>query len=203
VAKDVFRRYLPPNIYERAAEVLDGQYSGEVGFNPGSQMVQIAGIAVLNDLDHYTKERLHIKWYLRYMDDLIIIHPDKQYVEHCFDRIRGELDKIGFTMHPEKSKIYPIKNGIKFLGFKFTVTDTGKVLMRVLKEKVQAEKRRLRRLVKRVKAGKMTKQKCDEMYQCWRGTLKKRGTAHKKREDFGDNFKVVKSMDEYYKNLWR
>ena len=45
--------------------VLDSQYAGHVGYNPGSQMVQIAGISILDDLDHFIKEQLHEKYYIR------------------------------------------------------------------------------------------------------------------------------------------
>ena len=46
-------------------------------------MIQIAGIAVLNDLDHFIKERLHVKYYIRYMDDFILTHEDPNYLTKC------------------------------------------------------------------------------------------------------------------------
>ena len=70
-----------------AVEVLDGQYEGDTGYNPGSQMIQIAGIAFLDEVDHYIKERLRIKHYIRYMDDFILIHKDKEYLRQCQEAI--------------------------------------------------------------------------------------------------------------------
>lgn len=55
-------------------------FDGEVGLGLGSQISQIMELLVLNDLDHYIKERLKIKYYIRYMDDFILIHPDKEYL---------------------------------------------------------------------------------------------------------------------------
>ena len=76
--KAKFKKHLDPEIYRMAVEVLDGQYEGDTGYNPGSQMIQIAGIAFLDEVDHYIKERLRIKHYIRYMDDFILIHKDKE-----------------------------------------------------------------------------------------------------------------------------
>lgn len=44
------------------------QYAGDSGYNPGSQMVQIVGISLLDPVDHYVKEKLHVKRYIRYWD---------------------------------------------------------------------------------------------------------------------------------------
>lgn len=54
---------------EMSCGVLRDQYAGETGYNPGSQMVQIAGISLLDPLDHYIKEQLRVKYNIRYIDD--------------------------------------------------------------------------------------------------------------------------------------
>jgi len=190
-AKDTFREKLRPCVYERAAEVLDGQYAGDTGFNPGSQMVQIVGISVPDKLDHIIKEKLHIKYYVRYMDDFVLFHEDKDYLKYCRNIIEQWLSERGFKLHERKTRIYPIKQSIKFLGFKFRVTDTGKVLMLIDKKKVQDEKRKLRRIVRKVKCDEMTKDKADEMYRAWKNHAAK-----------GNSWKVVRHMDRFYKNLW-
>ena len=50
VVKEAFREKLPENVYNRAAEILDG-FPGDIGFNPGSQIIQIAGISLLDKLE--------------------------------------------------------------------------------------------------------------------------------------------------------
>ena len=57
----MFRRKLDPSSYQRVLDVLHHQYPGGKGYNPGSQMIQIAGISALDDLDHYIKEQLHVR----------------------------------------------------------------------------------------------------------------------------------------------
>ena len=68
-----FARHLDAESYGRVASILANQYAGEVGFEPGSQLVQIAGISALDGLDHFIKERLRVKGYVRYMDDMICL----------------------------------------------------------------------------------------------------------------------------------
>jgi len=191
VAEKLFKEKLPPEIYKLAERVLEDQYDGEIGYNPGSQMVQIIGIAVLNELDHYIKEQLHIKFYLRYMDDFILIHHDKEYLEYCLIEIQKKLDEIEMKLHPKKTKIYSIEEPILFLGFYNRLTKTGKVVKTINSDNVRREKRKLRRMVALVKKGRMKKEKVDQCFESWK--------AHASK---GDSFKLIQRMNKYYKKLW-
>lgn len=187
----VFKRYLTPEIYEVAVQILHKQYQGEVGYYAGSQMIQIAGIAILNDLDHYIKERLGIKYYIRYMDDFILIHNDRKHLEYCQQIIAEKLAEIGFELHPKKTKIYPVANGIKFLGFEHKLTDTGKVARLIISKNVKMERLKLRRLVNKCKKGEIPRHKVDECYKSWKAHASK-GNCHN----------LIRRMDAYYKSLW-
>ena len=190
--KKKFRRYLNDEVYEAVCNVLDTQYKGDVGYNPGSQMVQIAGISLLDDLDHYSKERLHIKHYLRYMDDILIIHHDKTELGAYLTEIEAELSKIGFEVHKEKTHITPLSKGFLYLGFEYKITDTGKIVMTLNSANIKHERKKLRRLVKLAKAGEITKAKVDECYKSWKANASK-----------GNSYKLLKRMDEYYESLWK
>lgn len=192
VVEKTFKKQLAPEIYRMACEVMRGQYSGEVGYLPGSQMIQIAGISVLNGLDHFIKERLRIKLYTRYMDDFILIHEDKEYLEKCREEIAKQLEPMGFELHPKKTRIYPITEGIKFLGFIYRLTGTGKVVRMVLPKNVKDYRRKLRRLVNLAKKGRLTREKVDECYRSWR--------AHAEK---GNSTKLLRRMDAYYRDLWK
>jgi hypothetical protein len=146
VAEENFRKKLPEWAYERVVRILRDQYEGDTGYNPGSQLIQIAGISLLNDLDHRVKERLRVRFYIRYMDDLIMIHHDREFLEKCMEDVRGELRKIGFEVNEKKTRIYPLADGIPFLGFRFRVTETGKVLMIPYPAKIKTARKKYRRL---------------------------------------------------------
>ena len=190
VATETFRKKLDPYSYTCAEKVLKEQYAGDVGYNPGSQMVQIVGISALNYLDHYIKEELHIKYYLRYMDDFILIHEDKECLEDSVRLIRDKLAERDFILHEQKTRVYPLTEGIDFLGFHFSLTPTGKVLMQLHSDNVRRERKKLRRMMGLVKKGERDIKKVDACYEAWK--------AHASK---GNNFKLIQRMDAYYKQL--
>lgn len=85
-----------------------------------------------------------------------------------------------------------IKQGIKFLGFKFFITRTGKVVKHLKKENISHERRKLKRMSRLVAAGKLEKEHVDDCYASWK--------AHAKK---GNTFKLLQNMDKFYKNLWK
>lgn len=192
VTKAMFCRFLKPDTYEATERIIDEQYSGEIGFNPGSQMIQIAGIAVPTDIDWFVTHELGIKCYMRYMDDLELMHPDAEYLEYCKKRLAEKFNEIGLTLHPKKTFIQPATRPLLLLGYKFRITDKGKVIMSLDPKNVKAERRKLKRAVAKAKRGEITREKVNQMYSSWRN-----GHAGK-----GDNKKVVMRMDAYYKSLW-
>lgn len=192
VAEETFRRKLPEEAYRMVETILRDQYEGDAGYNPGSQLVQIAGISVLDGFDHYIKEQLHASLYIRYMDDFMIISDDREYLESCVEAVKKYLGGMSFQLHPTKTKIHSLSEGIEFLGFRFFLTDTGKVLMLIRSESVKRQRKKLRRLIKKSKLGLIPKEKVDESYAAWRNHASK-----------GNSHKLLKRMDQYYLNLWR
>lgn len=190
-AEAMFHRKLDEWSYSQVEKILREQYGEDKGYNPGSQLVQIAGISMLDGMDHFIKERLHAKYYLRYMDDFLIIHNNREYLEDCKSKIENYLKGLKFEINDKKTKIYPLSKGIPFLGFKFTLTDTGKVLMQILPDNVKRERKKLARLVKKSLRGELPRASVDKSYQAWRNHAEK-----------GNSFKLLQRMDEYYKTLW-
>lgn len=162
-----------------------------VGLGLGSQVTQLIQLTVLNDMDHFIKEKLKIKQYIRYMDDFILIHHSKEYLKECLVEIKDNIEALGLSLNIKKTQIFPLKQGINFLGFNFKLTETGKVLRLLSKENIKKRKRKLRKFKKLVDESKMTKEKADECYESWK--------AHAKK---GNSYKLLQRMDEYYKNLW-
>lgn len=190
VVKAKFKKQLDQNVYEKAEVILDG-FPNDVGFNPGSQIIQIAGITVLDDLDHYIKERMRMRYYVRYMDDMLIIGESESKLQIIKEEIAEQLAKIGFELHPKKSKIIPLTKSIRFLGFDFRLTDTGKVILILDADRVRAERKKLFRLVRLAKDGKLSREKVDQCYQSWRNHASK-----------GKSWHLLQNMDKYYHDLW-
>lgn len=190
-ARQCFARRLDADTVNTSMKWLQRQYPYEVGYEPGSQMVQILGISLLDPLDHAVKERLRAKVYERYMDDFYIISNDHAFLEECRTVISGILaERYEMELHPTKTKIYPLKKGIKVLGFTFRLTDTGKVLRIINSENVKHERKKLRKMANLAMKGELSEGKLLECYRAWK--------AH---AELGNSYQLLKRMDEYVKSL--
>lgn len=187
VVGEKFAKHLPEDIHQAAMSVLEHQYKGSVGFNPGSQMVQIAGISALDDVDHFAKEKLHIKHYMRYMDDIWCLFADEDPAKEAFVAIRERVEMLGFEVHPTKSKITPLSKGFYFLGFLYRVTRNGKIVMTLNSDNIRHERKKLVRMAARVADGTMTLDKMRECYRSWRDFASK-----------GNSYKLLTRMDDYF-----
>lgn len=184
LVKSIFKEKLDDLSYRSIARALD-TYPGNIGFNPGSQIIQIAGTSVLNEYDHIVKEKWGIKKYLRFNDDFILIHESKEKLKQCLNDTREYMACLGFSLN-KKTSLYNIQDGIKFLGFKFILTDTGKVVQLVCSDKIKIRKKKLRKMAKLVGQGKMPREKYIQSYNSWR--------AHAEK---GNSYKLLQRMDKY------
>ena len=150
--KNCFKYKLDSDVYKMTVDVLDTQYTGDTGYNPGSQMVQIAGISFLDKIDHYIKEQLHVKYYIRYMDDILIIFNDYDELCDILSSIEEELNKIKLNINKKKTHIKPLKEGFLFLGFVYRITGTGKIIKSLNGDNIKHEKRKLKKMAKKVLA---------------------------------------------------
>ena len=191
VAKSVKDKWALERVYDIVDSFSQPENPG-IGLGLGSQVTQLIQLAVLDSVDHFIKEELRIKQCIRYMDDFILIHHDKEYLKYCLEKIDAKIKELGLRLNVKKTQIFPLKQGLNFLGFKFRLTNTGKVLRVLNKENIRKRKRKLRKFKKLVDEGKMTREKADECYRSWK--------AHAKK---GNSYNLLKRVDEYYKNLWK
>jgi len=97
-------------------------YKNNKGLSIGAETSQFFAIFYLNDLDHYIKEKLRFKYYVRYMDDLVILDDNKDNLIKVFNSIKVELNKLKLEVN-NKSNIYKCSNSFKFLGYKWQVVN--------------------------------------------------------------------------------
>jgi len=98
--------------------VLDNFETSEKGLPLGNYTSQFFANVYLNNLDYFIKHRLHAKYYIRYVDDFVILHKDKKVLLEFRNKIEKYLKSLKLELHTEKSKIYPLRNGITFLGYR-------------------------------------------------------------------------------------
>lgn len=103
------------------------KYTKGKGLPIGNVTSQVLAVFYLNDLDHYIKEKLSIKCYIRYMDDFLLIHQNKEYLKECLNKIKSYLIKENLYLN-NKTEIYSIYNSINFLGYRFKLNSKKKLL---------------------------------------------------------------------------
>lgn len=82
----------------------------------------------LQELDHYTRESLKVKYMLRYVDDILILGPNKRELKKIQKAIAGFLVKEKLSMKPSWIIRELAKQPIDFVGYKFY--RNGKVAIR-------------------------------------------------------------------------
>lgn len=102
-------------------------YCNNKGLSIGAMTSQFLAIYFLNDLDHYIKEQLKCKYYIRYMDDFVILDYDKQKLVDIYHKIEKKLNDKLLNIN-KKSNIYKCSNSFKFLGYKFQVVHNKLVI---------------------------------------------------------------------------
>jgi len=105
------------------------------GIPIGNYTSQYFANIYLNELDHYVKEKLRIKYYVRYMDDFIILTRTKKEAKELkksvYSFLKNELD---LDLN-KKSKYYPNKFGVDFCGYR--IYETHRLLRKRSKSKIK------------------------------------------------------------------
>lgn len=162
------------------------------GLSLGSEVNQTCAIYYASRMDHFIKERLLIKGYGRYMDDSYLIHEDRKYLEYCRDEILKECEKLKIKVNPKKVKIISLVDQFTWLKKRIKLTESGKVLMRPVKENFKRRRRNLKSQRRFVDSGVMTIEQIKQSYRTWRNYAIQSGASKKS----------IQSMDRYFANLF-
>lgn len=87
------------------------------GMPIGNLSSQLFANIFLNDFDHWVKETLVVRMYIRYVDDLVILGESLEDLQALQKQITSKLASDGLTVHPHKIRIAPVRAGIPFLGY--------------------------------------------------------------------------------------
>ena len=89
------------------------------GMPLGNLTSQFFANLYLNDFDHFVKHKLKAKYYIRYVDDFVILYESKERLEEWKSKINDFLrEKLKIELHPSKSHVLKLSSGINFLGFR-------------------------------------------------------------------------------------
>jgi len=171
----------------------EGDETGR-GIPIGNQTSQVFGMFYLNVVDRMVKEKLRIKVYSRYMDDFVLLHEDRKVVEYALEEIRKVVTSLGLTFNT-KTQIFPIRNGVSYLGFRFEVTPTGKVIKKIRKKSGKRLRWRSRLLKKAYLDGIIPIERVESSKAAFHGHLK-HGNCYKLEKEIGDRLTFKENTDE-------
>lgn len=117
-------------------------------------------------IDHYIQEARGFRYYGRYMDDFYIIARTKEELQALLKDIQEWMDGLCLELN-EKTGIFPLKNGIDFLGFHTYLTESGKVVQKLRREKVEDIRARVKYWRTAYPAGEITKAEIIKKFKGW------------------------------------
>lgn len=158
---ETFKQYVPePEILSLIRTILNSYTPTGIGLGIGSELSQVAGIMYPHPVDSYCKTVRQCKYYARYMDDIYVIHPDKDFLHDVFSGMQAEAHKLGLKFNPKKCHISRIDKGFTYLKGIYHLNSTGHVSYFPHRKTLTRERRRLRR---------MPKDALPDAYRAWRG----------------------------------
>ena len=119
-------------------------YRKGYGLPIGNMSSQILAVFFLNKVDHFIKEKLGCKYYIRYMDDLVILGNDKEKLKNIFASVSKYIESFDLNVN-KKSGIYSLSNSVNFLGYNFKVFN-NKLIIRYRSDTIKRVNKRLKNL---------------------------------------------------------
>ncbi|MBQ6637506.1 MAG: group II intron reverse transcriptase domain-containing protein [Lachnospiraceae bacterium] len=156
----------------------DHHNSRSIGIPLGNQSSQWFALYYLDSLDRLIKEKLRIKYYVRYMDDAVMICEDKEYLKVCLKKMTEHVERDLRLSFNEKTQIFPIRNGVDFLGFHFYLTDTGKVVRKLRTQNKKKFKRRMKKLKLEYANNEKNEGEIKQILCSYKGHMKQGHTYH-------------------------
>lgn len=133
---------------------------GQHGDTYVGQRIEARDIDVVGHINTRDKHELGVDAYIRYMDDFVILSPDKEQLRSWLAQIEQFLrEELKLEFNP-KTTILAAKNGIDFVGYKHRATHR-----KVRKDSIK----RIKRTIKKCESGKITKEQLQKSIQSWTG----------------------------------
>lgn len=158
----------------------------------GSQISQIGGIFYLSSIDNYCKIVKSCRYYGRYMDDIYVIHHDKEFLKNLLSEIRQQAATIGAFINPKKTQIVKLSHGFTFLKIKHFITETGRIVRTLSRPNIVRERRKLKKFRRFLDKGEMKLADIQNQYNAWCGGNRR-----------FDSYATLKSFDRLFNSLFK
>lgn len=179
----------------RTLESRERERANFRGMPLGNLTSQFFANVYLNELDYFVKHTLKVKYYIRYVDDFVLLHSTKEQLEIWMKKIDEFLRKeLKLELHPDKSKILSLSNGVDFVGFKSFYH---------FKLPRKRNIRKMQRKIKSFSIGNSSYREIMGSFQGWQAYSKWADSLKLRRKIVKEIYKVKKSRGERQIDLSR
>ncbi len=178
ILKDILAKFIADSdTLWLCGEIIDSFNTGNkfgVGLPLGNLTSQLLVNIYMNELDHFVKRELKVKYFVRYADDFVVLSESKQELTNLLPKIGEFLNsKLKLELHPDKVYIKTLASGVDFLGWVHFCDH------RVLRK--STSRRMLRRIIENPK---------NETFQSYLGLL-----------EHGDAWKIEQELEKLYSKI--
>ena len=152
------------------------------GLPMGNQSSQCFALLYLDRIDRFIKEKLRVKFYVRYMDDMILLVRIKEEGRRILEDVRLEVKKERLELNP-KSAVIPIKNGVEFLGWRFKFGKNGKIIQKIRQSSRKRMVLKVRKILFLAEQNRLNLESIENSHASYKGHLL-RGNGYKLYEKF-------------------
>jgi len=126
---------------DRMMKVMGDQIdtiSGGVGVPIGNLTSQYFANIYLSPLDHFCQEVLGLRYYFRYMDDVVILHESKDYLHYCRREIENYINECLVLTLKRNWQVFPVDSRhVDFVGYR--MNHKGVMLRNSILKKMYSE----------------------------------------------------------------
>ena len=156
----------------------------------GDQVSQDVGVFFPTRIDNYATVVRGCRRYGRYMDDIYIIHESKEFLQSVIDGIYKEAENLGIFINEKKTRIVKLSSTFKYLQFKYTLLETGRVVKRINPKTLTRERRKLKKYKHLLDRGVLAYTDIENCYKSWMGTYAKHLSKYQ-RQHIQDLYKSL------------
>ncbi len=149
------------------------------GIPIGNLTSQFFANVFLDGFDHFVKENLKCRCYVRYVDDFVVFNNDKNQLHEVKSQIEDYLKSLRLIIHRKKCRVYRVTDGAAFLGCR--IFPTHRLLN---KQNVLGMRRRLKKMTQQYQNGEISLKKINQRIQSWIGHAKHADTWHLRERVF-------------------
>lgn len=147
-------------------ECTEDMWLADVGMPIGNLTSQLFANLYLNELDQLCKHELHVHYYIRYMDDVIILLDDKRELARLKTIIEDFLNSVLHLDLNKKTAIRPCSLGVDFVGYHIWATHR-----KLKKQTARRMIRNVKRMCEQMAAGTLSREEFERTAASYNGVL--------------------------------